>query len=156
MSGSDRLRKGEAYSSQIAKSISPPPPPPPSPTVMKTDKPALTCAEHYFSTPAGLFQLSLLEPTLQQRSADGRAHWEEKRERNMRAYPLLFNIGGAETCKTAVGRPRDMEELLTLKEFLEEEEEWEWVEAKMRDGARKVKVDNEWELVGKAEGDEAW
>ena len=73
----------------------------------------------------------------------------------MQAYPLLFNLGGAKTC--AVGRPRNMEELLTLKEFLEEESEWEWVEAKMRDSARKVKeVDNGWELVGKAEGDEAW
>ena len=119
------------------------------------DKPE---TEHFYSTPAGLLQLALLEPALQQRSADGRAHWEEKRERNLKAYPRLFDVGDTRTRahgKTLVGRPTEMEELLTLKEFLEEEGEWESIEAKMRDGVRKAKeVDNGWELIGKDEGDE--
>ncbi|KAL8797051.1 MAG: hypothetical protein Q9195_000822 [Heterodermia aff. obscurata] len=130
-----------------------------SPMTPEADKHGLSWAEHYYSTPAGLLQLSLLEAELQQRSADGRAHWEEKRERNMRAYPQLFNTGGAETCtsgETSVARPKDMEELLTLKEFLEEDE-WVWVESNPRDGVQKAKeVDDGWELVGRDEGDEDW
>ena len=122
------------------------------------DKPELSWPEHYFSTPAGLLQLALLEPALQQRSGDGRAHWEEKRERNLRAYPRLFDVGDTKTRahgEMLVNKLTEMEELLTLKEFLEEEKEWESIETKMGVGVRKAKeVDNGWELVGKDEGDE--
>ena len=124
----------------------------------QTDEPKLSWTEHYFSTPAGLLELSLLEPALQQRSADRRAHWEEKRERNVRAYPGLFHVGDTKTRRHGemlVKKPIEMEELLTLKEFLEEEGEWESIEAKMRDGVRKAKeMDSGWELIGKDEGDE--
>ena len=128
----------------------------------QTDKPDLAWEEHYFSTPAGLLQLSLLEPALQQRSADGRAHWEEKRERNLRLWPGLFDAEYLDRLKkrasdeTLVGNPRGMEELLTLNEF-REDDEWELIEAKRMVGERNGKqVDDGWDLVDKEDCDEGW
>ena len=149
---------GEAYSS-ISEV---PARPDNSPMTGQTDKPDPEWKEHYFSTPVGLLQLSLLEPALQQRSADRRAHWEEKRERNLRLWPGLSDIqdavrlNGHASGEVLVDKPRGMEELLTLKEFLEDDG-WEWVEAKRMVGERNGKqVDDGWDLVDKEDCDEDW
>lgn len=63
-------------------------------SAMTTD---CTAPEWYYATPAGLLDLTLMQEDLEQRSLDGRPHWEEKREENKRNFPKLFNTEALET-----------------------------------------------------------